>query len=551
MKSCKRMVIPITFGLLLSACSTTSREQSDGTMSTDEVSAGVSDASSLSQALPSQSMNNLVASEQNDGQKEISTLKQKITAKDTQISSLQERIVDNQAEIAALNQSLDQKDVIIARLQNEKSAVDAETLAALEEQKALRTTLESRYTALTLDNDLLKRRITQLENENATLKQQVAHLETLPKNNDEYPVRYLALLSENTQLQQEYLNLEADNEANQQRLTALKKENLILGGALSDSRAQQQILWDRIRAFEVAPTIVETPSTEEKAAPSVPPSSQGSLESTVKSDAFDYQRENQRLRTELENLQVRVLEQGQVIDDYHADTVKLEAALDESANYEAQWKALAQQLDQSQQDNAALSIRLKAAQEALLASQATLSALTMQLNDTQQSLEINENRSISIAAAIDSLQSQTRSTLRNVQWQLPNEMVLYDNFEILVTADVSPALTGQTYQAELITDSDIRMVSEPVANAVVQGGRLQWRWRVAGLNEKPDAQLNVFVSQQMNFQDQNIQRQVYRGSETLSLINTNLLEKYGYWAAAILLGLLGGFLVGRLNKLKK
>ncbi|MFT6655571.1 MAG: hypothetical protein ACJAWI_002345, partial [Marinomonas primoryensis] len=59
-----------------------------------------------------------------------------------------------------------------------------------------------------------------------------------------------------------------------------------------------------------------------------------------------------------------------------------------------------------------------------------------------------------------------------------------------------------------------------------------------------------FVSQQINFEDQSIQRQVYRGNETLSLINTNLFEKYGYWVGAILLGLLGGFLIGRLNKSK-
>ncbi|MBR7888495.1 hypothetical protein J9B83_06025 [Marinomonas sp. A79] len=547
MKSCKRMVIPITFGLLLSACSTTSQEQSDSMMSTDAVESGIDTS------LIGQDAQQLTAPEADQDQEKISALEQEISDKDTQISSLQQKIADNQAQLAALNQSLDQKDELIARLQSDKSNIDAETLSILEEQKASRAALESRYTALTLDNDLLKRRISQLENENTALKQQIVRLESLPKNNDEYPVRYLALLSENTQLQQAYANLEVDNEANQQRLSALKKENLILGGALSDSRAQQQILWDRIRAFEVAPTITDVPS--EVAEPSSSMTEQPRTDSMAsllpKNDAFDYQGENQRLRTELESLQNRVLEQGQAIDDYHADVVRLEAALDESSNYEARWKALDQELAQSQQDNAALSIRLNAAQEALLASQAELTALAMQLNETQQSLELNENRSITIAAAIDSLQSQTRSTLQNVQWQLPSEMALYDNFEILVSADVSPALTGQTYQAELITDSDIRMVSEPVASAVVQNARLQWRWRVAGLNEKPNAQLNLFVSQQMNFQDQKIQRQVYRGSETLSLINTNLLEKYGYWSIAILMGLLGGFLVGRLNKPKK
>ena len=176
--------------------------------------------------------------------------------------------------------------------------------------------------------------------------------------------------------------------------------------------------------------------------------------------------------------------------------------------------------------------------------------MSARLASTQQALESKENSGISIAAAIDALQLQLSSTLQNVQWQLPSEVSLHNNFEILVSAEVQPSLSGQSYQAELVTDSDIQMVSDSIATAVVQNGRLQWRWRVAGLNEKPDAQLNLFVSQQISFQDQTIQKQVYRGNETLSLINTNWFEKYGYWAGAILLALLGGFFIGRLNKRK-
>jgi hypothetical protein len=148
---------------------------------------------------------------------------------------------------------------------------------------------------------------------------------------------------------------------------------------------------------------------------------------------------------------------------------------------------------------------------------------------------------------MEALQAQISSRLINVRWQLPNEMALDSAFEIIVTARAQPFSSGQTYLAELITDSAIKMISDPVANAVVRSGALQWRWRVTGLHENPDAQLSLIVNQQINIQGQEITRQIYRGSESVSLLNTNLFEKYGYWAGAILFGLFGGFLVGRLN----
>lgn len=516
MKARTTILIPITLGMLVSACSTTSRQQTDG----------IVESANNQIELPLQSTA--------VSPKEIE-LERVLDSKLSLIDSLQQQLAVNKTQLFALNKALDEKDARIAALQ--KSANNAENLLALEEQKKLRQSLESRYAALKLDNDLLVRRISQLENENTSLKNQVSSLENMPTSQDDFKQSYLALLSDNTELQKKYANLEADNQLNQQRLSALKKENLMLGGALSDARAQHQVLWDKIRALSGEDSVEALPSVDAQTA-------------LMTDDNASYERENAQMRVELADLRKQMAAQKALIDEYKNDVLRLESALDEGADYAARWKALDEKLAQALQNNALLTEQLNAASAALATSQAELEALSARLVSTQQALEAKENGSISIAAAIDALQLQMSSTLRNVQWQLPNEVSLHNNFEILVSAEVQPSLSGQSYQAELVTDSDIQMVSDRIATAVVQDGRLQWRWRVAGLNEKPDAQLNLFVTQQINFQDQTIQKQVYRGNETLSLINTNWFEKYGYWVGAILLALLGGFLIGRINKAK-
>ena len=520
MKAHKTILIPITLGLMMSACTTSSRQQTDSLIEqTTNSSESVSEIAPQSSVVSAKEME----------------LGNELGAKNALINSLQKQLADNKRQLASLNKSLDEKDVIIANLQ--KSSTSAKSLATLEEQKKLRESLESRYAALKLDNNLLVRRISQLENENTSLKQQVSSLENMPITQDGFKQSYLDLLGENTELQRKYANLEADNKTNQTQLRALKNENLMLGGALSDARAQHQVLWDKIRSLSGERPESTQPLVDSSPLPLV-------------TDDINYERENGQMRIELANLKNQLNEQKTLIEEYKNDILKLESLIDEGADYEARWKDLDNKLAQAQQNNAALTAQLNATGEQLAASQAELSALSARLASTQQALEVNENSGISVTALLEALQSQMSSVLQNVQWQLPNEIALHNNFEILVSADVRPSLSGQVYQAELVTDSDIQMISDRIASAVVQNGRVQWRWRVAGLNEKPEAQLNLFVSQQIAFQDQTIQRQVYRGNETLSLINTNLFQKYGYWGIAILLGLLGGFLIGRINKSK-
>ena len=503
MKSNTTKIIPIALGLLLSACSTTSNQQSS-----TSIESNAAELTSAATATPPS----------NDSNAEL-------------IQSLQTQLDNNKTQLSKLNQSLDEKDRLIASLQ--KSAPSAETLATLEKQKQSRAELESQYSALKLDNELLRSRISQLENENVSLKQQVASLEAMPKSQDGFKQSYLELLGENTELLEKYANLQTDNKAYQKQLSDIKQENLILAGELSDARARHQALSDRIRSLSEGSVIPDS-STEPV---------------TVNKD-IAYERDNAKLRVELINLQNQLAEQKTLIEEYKNDIVKLEAALDEGAAYEQRWRDLNEKLSQAQRNNAMLAAQLEATELSLNTTKSELDDVSARLTSTEQALQINENSGISVTATIEALQSQLSSRLLNVRWQLPDEMALNNNFEILVSADVQPFLSGQTYQAELVVDSDIQMISDEVASAMVQNGRLQWRWRVAGLNEKPDAQLNLFVNQQINFQDQTIQRQIYRGSETLSLINTNLFDKYGYWVIAILLGLIGGFLVGRINKSK-
>jgi chromosome segregation ATPase len=542
MKVRTTILIPITLGLMMSACSTTTRQQTESVVESETSN------SDVSAHTPTIATNISIVDTNSDA------LEKEIASKESLIDSLQLQLVNNDKQLSALDRSLDEKDKEIASLQTALS--NADNLADLEKQKKSREALESSYAALKLDNDLLTRRINQLENENTSLKQQVSSLESMPTSQDAFKQSYLTLLSENTDLHNKYANLEADNKSSQKQLSALKKENLILGGALSDARAQHQILWDKVHALRNAAEGSDESDLDQTDL------ANRQIESEELSPEFEsipdpiYLTDNGNitddslLRIDLINLEAQVEDQKLIIEEYQNDVLALESALDESADYEARWKSLDDKLALAIENNALLNKQLNDAQERLANSQAEMSALSLRLNSTQQALELNENSSITTAAAIDSLTSQLTTTLQNVQWQVPNEIALHNTFEILVSANIQPSLAGQMYLAELVTDSDIRMISDPVATAVVQNGRLQWRWRVSGLNEKPKAQLNLFVNQQISFEDQTLDRQLYRGNETLSLINNNLFEKYGFWAIAILFGLLGGFLIGRINKQK-
>lgn len=469
MKINTKTLVPFALSLLVSACSTSSQQNTESVV--------LAEPKQNTETVEEPSESSVALQNQNDAL----------------IQSLQQQIADNQIQLASLNQSLDEKDATIAALQ--AASTNADTLRELEAQKQSREELEIQFSALNLDNDLLRYRINELENENRAFEEN------------------------NTQLERENKSIRA-------QLEELKQENQALGESLTELRAQHQSLLSQYQTLNNSISTVEE------------------VEQPVIQDAVDKDLEIARLQSLIE-------EQKTTIAEYQGEIALLKSALSESQDYESRWQELDEKLAEAQQRNRLLSDQINAAESALSASESAPNPLLERLNNLREALNAQENSGILMTAVMDGLQEQMSTRLLDIDWQLPNEMALHNTFEIIVTARAQPSLSGQTYLAELVTDSAIQMISEPVTTAAIESGALQWRWRVSGLNEKPSARLNLIVNQQINFQNQIVMRQVYRGSETLSLINTNLLEKYGYWAGAILLALLGGFVVGRLNNRKK
>ncbi|MEC8483183.1 MAG: hypothetical protein VXY99_05120, partial [Pseudomonadota bacterium] len=158
------------------------------------------------------------------------------------------------------------------------------------------------------------------------------------------------------------------------------------------------------------------------------------------------------------------------------------------------------------------------------------------------------NNLIPFEGAVLSLQQQLKSELSDVRWTLPTSANLHDTFEIQLSATVDQPVQGQTYFAELFTDSALSMMSSSEAEATVNQGKLNFRWRLSGLNERPNATMNVSVTQAVNYDGQMILRKVYRDTQSVELISNDWLGKYGFWVAAILGGLLIGFVGGKVGK---
>ncbi|MGB7391061.1 hypothetical protein, partial [Marinomonas sp.] len=368
---------------------------------------------------------------------------------------------------------------------------------------------------------------------------------------------YQSLIKKQAGLQEKYAALSNENQTNQQSLAFLQQENRRLAEQIAAARSQNQILWTKVHSQRETIDGLQKGTTSSV--------DQASLDS----------RDTGQLHSDIIKLSGVIEAQKTLIADYQDEMAGLEALLQKGAADKAKLKALEARLStlsklnlaadrqlaksrsmlvnqQQEQARLADSLAQSKAQQATL--QQRLDAIELRAKNSESqrvALESQVNGLIPFQAEVNALQAQIDSGLSNVRWQIPNEMSLHNTFEILVTATVDKPVAGQTYVAELVTDSAIQMVSASEAEAVIQNGQLQWRWRVNGLNERPKATLNLFISQQMNYQGQRIMRQIYRDSDTLALTNNNLLDKYGYWGMAILVGLLGGFLVGRVNRKDK
>ncbi|AEF54859.1 hypothetical protein [Marinomonas posidonica] len=482
MKAHTALWVPVAVGLMLSACSTTSSQDSG------------SGETSQDMEMSTNQGNDIPDPEQT-------------AADSSDVQALEEALSKNQAELDRLSSLLDEKDQRIAQL--ETDGTSAEALLDLEQEKTKRDALESRYQALQFENSQLQEQIQQLSAENATLNEKITQLVNESSQSEEWQQHYLSALDEKQSLQQQVVQL--------------RQQNTFLASQLAAAREEHQLLRKQYNQLSIAPS--ESNAREQAQAEQI---------SSLQASIADYQ--------------AKIRQQEMALKDYRAQVISLEGAIDSHADMEARWLAMDQKLATAQANNTRLAEQLATAQASLNEKNQQVTDLNEALAKLKNDLGVLENDTISLQAESHSMDLQLASSIRAVNWQLPNEMALNNTFEILVTASVAQPVLGQSYEAELITDSEIQMISNAKVRANVQAGRLQWRWRLTGLNEKPEAEMNLLVRQQMSFNNQTIPRLVYQENQSLALINTNLFEKYGYWTIAILLGLLGGFLIGRIGK---
>ena len=404
--------------------------------------------------------------------------------------------------------------------------------------------------------------------------------------------QYLSQQDELNQLKAQYKTLARANQKSKTDYAALKQKNLDLGGAISDARAQQQSLWDQIQVKEKVIKSLEADNSalREKSA-TLSNLTSGNITSTL--PVSDNALELGTLNAKILVLESEIEAQQKLLSEYQEKLTELEQSDDKSdlknieiarlgqeltdlnhkydeLNYQFEQLELAQAVSREQQhellqeltlakanlaklttDKLALENEITQAQTELVSLQGRYEESLLALEsakETRQSLETQLSDLIELEAISAGFSNQLITSLTNVRWQIPKQVELGTSFEIILSADVNDALAGQVFIAELITDSSLELVSSISAEAQTSEGQLQWRWRAKGASESQVAQVNLFIHQDIQYQEERVLREVYRDQKVLSLVNDNLFEKYGFWVIAIFAGLMGGFLIGKLNK---
>jgi len=403
---------------------------------------------------------------------------------------------------------------------------------------------------------------------------------------------YLEQENELARLKSKYKALDSANRKTKSDYTNLRQKNLDLGGAISDARSQQQHLWDQIQVKNKVITSIEADNAalREKST-SLENLTSGQVTATlpVVDNSFELGTLNAKIlvleseisaqkallteyqdkltnleqsddKSDLKNIEIARL--GQALVDLNADYKELnyqfeQLELAQGVSREQQ-HALLQKLTTAEENVTNLAVHktrletdLTQAQAELVSLQDRYEASLLALESakgTRQSLETQLSDLIELEAISAGLKSHLTTNLSNVLWQIPKQVELGSSFEIILNANVNDGQAGQIFIAELITDSSLELVSSISAEAQASNGILQWRWRAKGVSESQMAQVNLFIHQEIQYQEDRVLREVYRDQQVLSLINDNLFEKYGFWMIAIFAGLMGGFMIGKLNK---
>ncbi|KZM43652.1 MAG: hypothetical protein ACPGUE_08925 [Marinomonas sp.] len=403
---------------------------------------------------------------------------------------------------------------------------------------------------------------------------------------------YLAQKKALNQLDDEHQTLKQTNQTLASNYAELRQKNLDLGGAISDARAQQQTLWDQIQVKDkvIASLEADNSALREKSS-SLDKLTSGQL--TTALPVADNSLELGTLNAKILVLESEISAQQKLLNEYQGKLANLEQSDDKSDLKNIEIARLGQALSDLNADHKALNYQFEQLelaqavsreQQALLrqdleAAQASVEELTQQkqsltneltlakeelvslqaryeesllalesAKETRQSLEEQLSDLIELEAISAGFKSHLATNLSNVRWQIPKQVELGASFEIILTANVNDSIAGQVFIAELIGDSSLELVSSVSAEAQAADGQLQWRWRAKGVSESQVAHVNLFIHQDIQYQEDRILKEIYRDQQVLSLVNDNLLEKYGFWIIAIFAGLMGGFLIGKLNK---
>lgn len=562
MKKPYRYVVPVALGVALSACSTQTTYQDSAVQQTKLHS------------VPAASQNTSEHVSSSDHRSDIEALRQQLT--------------ENADRMARLTAKLDDKDRQLSQLmQGDK---EASLLLQMRQIEAECDALEIQYNQLRLENDRLTAKIERLENDVQIAQQTVSERQvdfmalnksfrTLDSAHFALSKDYRDLSVEHAHLKSQYKMLQDKNLQLAETLDTLGQENLTLGGALSEARAQHQVLWDKIR---VQSNVIDTLQNQNAEL-----HRKGRLVIAADDSAPEAADNSAQLKAKVVRLQAELSAQNNLISGYQSDVVKLEAALQRQeddlgnqlqslestyqtaaqrnrelerelaqlkqglASQETKAESLAQKLQSSaaekQQMKAQLA-ELRARNDSSAQAIKTLQAQSSVQAEEKALLENQVNNLIPFEGAVLSLQNQLKSELTNVRWSLPTSANLHDTFEIQLSADVASPVQGQTYYAELFVDSALNMMSAAEAESTLNQGQLNFRWRLSGLNERPNATMNVSVTQEVNYDGEIILRKIYRDTESVELISTDWFNKYGFWGAAILGGLLLGFAVGKLGQ---
>lgn len=571
MKKPYRYVVPVALGTILTACSNQSvRDDSSSQFSTQ------------------------ISSSQN--QTMVSSASRLTTTQE--IDQLHTRMAKNFDEIAQLARQLDEKEKALSELMS--GYIDAGTLMQIQRLGNERDELELAYNQLHQSNDRLAERIRLLQND-----AQVAALQALKPELDvtqsepepevdfvQLNRDYRTLNSAHYALSKNYRDLSIDhahlksqvdvltkqNETLSRNYAALRDQNVLLTGSLTEARTRHQALWDKVR---IQGSVIDTLQSKNAEL-----QQQGGLVATAEGSPSNLP-DVSNLTAQVTRLKAELSAQDSMISGYQKDVAQLEAALirkeqdltGQLQSLEARYQDLEQrrrqlntelselrsalqsrdqrmaslqsQLESSSQQKTELLDELQQLREQYLDSQQQIKTLEQQaLIESQQKakLENQVNNLIPFEGAVLSLQRQLQSELSNVRWSLPTSANLHDTFEIQLSAEVENPVQGQTYYAELFVDSALDMMSAAEAESTLNQGQLNFRWRLSGLNERPEATMNVSVTQEVNYNGQVILRKIYRDTESVELISNDWLSKYGFWGAAILGGLLIGFGAGKLGR---